>query len=334
MRVKISNKWIGDNSPVFIIAEAGINHNGSLKLAKKLVRAAKDTGADAIKFQTFKASDIATQKSKFFKIYKKVELDDSDFGEISDCAKTNSIIFFSTPVNESAIDLLSKLKVPAFKIGSGNLTNIPVIKHAASKHKPMIISTGMANVNEVQLAVNTVKKQKNNKIILMHSVSSYPTPINDVNLSVIENLQSKFSYPIGYSDNGSNDLVSLVSVAMGAKIIEKHFTLSKKLKGSDHFMSADPPQLKKIIENIRTVENMLGDGIKKCQPSELENLIQARRSIVANVVIEKGTKITKDMLAFKRPATGIEPKNYLKILGKKAKKKISSDEPIKWSNLF
>ena len=333
MKIKISNKWIGENSPVFVTAEAGINHNGSLKLAKKLVRAAKDAGADAIKFQTFKATDIATKKSKFFKIFKKVELDESDYGEISDHAKSNSIIFFSTPVNESAIDILSKLKVPAFKIGSGNLTNIPVIKYAASKHKPIILSTGMSNLAETQLAVNTIKKQNNKKIILMHSVSSYPTPPNEVNLSVIKNLEKKFPYPIGYSDNGSDDLVPVTSVALGAKIIEKHFTISKKLKGSDHFMSAEPLQLKKIIENVRLIESMIGDGIKKCQPSELENRIQARRSITTNMTIEKGTKITRAMLTFKRPATGIEPRYYLKIIGKKAKKKINSDEPIKWSDL-
>jgi len=334
MKIKISNKWIGENYPVFITAEAGINHNGSLKMAKQLVRSAKEAGADAIKFQTFKASDIATKKSKFYKIFKKVELDETDYGEISDYAKSNSIIFFSTPVNETAVDILSKLKVPAFKIGSGNLTNIPVIQYAASKNKPMIISTGMSNIDEIKLAINSIKKQNNNKIILMHSVSSYPTPVNETNLSVIKNLEKKFPYPIGYSDNGSDDLVPIASVMMGAKIIEKHFTINKKLKGSDHFMSADPTQLKQIVKNVRLTETMFGDGIKKCQPSELENRIQARRSITSKITIDKGTKITQDMLAFKRPATGIEPRYYKKIIGKKTKKKILSDNPIKWTDLF
>ena len=334
MKIKISNKWIGDNYPVFITAEAGINHNGSLKMAKKLVRLAKEAGADAIKFQTFRASDIATKKSKFYKIFKKVELNESDYGEISDYAKSNSIIFFSTPVNETAVDILSKLKVPAYKIGSGNLTNIPVIEYTASKNKPMIISTGMSNTDEIKLAVNSIKKQNNNKIILMHSVSSYPTPVNETNLSVIKNLEKKFPYPIGYSDNGSDDLVPIASVMMGAKIIEKHFTINKKLKGSDHFMSADPTQFKQIIKNVRLAETMFGNGIKKCQPSELENRLQARRSITSKITIDKGTKITYDMLAFKRPATGIEPLYYKKILGKKTKKKILSDNPIKWSDLL
>jgi N,N'-diacetyllegionaminate synthase len=334
MKIKISNKWIGDNSPVFVTAEVGINHNGSLKLAKKLVKSAKDSGADAIKFQTFKASDIATQKSKFYKIFKKVELDESDYGEISDYAKSNSIIFFSTPVNESAVDILLKLKVPAFKIGSGNLTNIPVIKYAASKRKPMIVSTGMSNIDEINLAINSIKKQNNNKIILMHSVSSYPTPTNETNLSVIKNLEKKFPYPIGYSDNGSDSLVPIASVMMGAKIIEKHFTINKKLKGSDHFMSADPTELKQIVKNVRFAETMFGDGIKKCQPSELENRTQARRSITSKITIDKGLKITQDMLTFKRPATGIEPRYYKKIIGKKVKKKIHSDHPIKWNDLL
>jgi len=169
MKIKLSNKWVGNNQPVFVIAEAGINHNGSLKLAKKIISQAKKSGADAVKFQTFKANDLTSTKSKYYNIFKKLELDESDYEDLSDFAKKQKIIFFSTPFNNAAVDLLYKLKVPAFKIASGDLTNIPLIKFAASKKKTMIVSTGMANIDEIRNAVNAIRTAKNNKIIIMHS---------------------------------------------------------------------------------------------------------------------------------------------------------------------
>lgn len=334
MKIRIANKFVGDNSPVFIVAEAGINHNGSISIAKKIILEAANAGADAIKFQTFKASDLASKKSKYYNIFRNLELDADEFDELSDYAKSRDIIFLSTPFSEDAVDLLFTINVPAFKIASGDLTNIPLIRYAASKMKPMIISTGMGTMKEIESAVKAIKSKGNNKVILLHSVASYPTPLNEANLLSIKQISKKFPYPVGYSDNGKDMTVPLIAVACGAKMIEKHFTINHKLKGPDQKLSADPMQFKNIINDIRNVEKMLGDGKKKCQRSELKNRIYVRRSIIAKSFIEKGTTIKQDMLTLKRPATGIEPKYFHKIIGRKTSKSIPMDHPIKWEYLM
>lgn len=334
MEIKIADRFVGDNYPTFVIAEAGINHNGSLKLAKKLVFAAKKAGADAIKFQTFKAHDLASMESKYYNIFKKLELTSSDFSEIHDFAKSQDIIFLSTPFSNDAVDLLIKLDVPAFKIASGDLTNIPLIKYASSKKKPVILSTGMGTLDEIKDALKAIRTTGNNKILLMHSVSAYPTPPSEANLNAIETIKKKFHYPVGYSDNGSDMLVPLVAVAKGAKIIEKHFTLDKKMKGPDQSLSSNPLEFKMLVEKISTIEKMFGNGLKYCQTSELQNRIYARRSIVAKVSISKGVVIKQEMLAIKRPATGIEPKYLHKLLGKKTIRKIHADKTINWKDVL
>lgn len=333
MKIKISNKLVGNNNPVFMIAEGGINHNGKLSLAKKIISKAKAAGADAVKFQTFKAEDLASPKSKFFKIFKKLELDFEEFGELADYAKNQNIIFLSTPFSFDAVNLLMQLKVPAFKIASGDLTNIPLVEYAASKKKPMIISTGMANETEIQQSINAIRKTGNKKIIILHSVSAYPTPINEVNLSVIKQLREKFKQPVGYSDNGSNLLVPVIAVASGADLIEKHFTINRKLSGPDQKLSANPSDFKKLVKNIRLVEKMMGVNIKKCQTSEFGNKFAARRSITALTTIERGTKIDKKMLGLQRPASGLEPKYFSRVIGKRAKRKITKGESIKWNQI-
>jgi len=331
--IKFGRKKIGGKQPVFVVAEAGVNHNGSLKIAKSLIKEAKNCGADAVKFQTFKAIDLASKKSKWFNIFKKLELKDQEFKELNDYAKQNDILFFSAPFSFDAVDLLTKLNVKAIKIASGDLTNIPLIKYAASKKKTMIVSTGMGNLIEVKEAIRTIKSVRNKNIILMHSVSSYPTPIEDVNLSSMSLLEKKFSLPVGYSDNGDDMVVPIVAVSLGAKIIEKHFTLNKKMKGPDHHMSADPKQFKKLVDEIHQIEKMLGDGIKKCQKSELENLIGARRSVTAKVELPKNSRITQHDITLKRPATGIKPKYFYEILGRRNKQKIKADDAIQWKDL-
>lgn len=333
LKVKISSRWIGEQSPVFIIAEAGINHNGSLKIAKKMIAKAKECGVDAIKFQTFKAEDLTSTKSKYFKIFKNLELNAKDFSKLYSYAKRKKIIIFSTPLSFESVDVLSKLKTSAFKIASGDLTDIPLIKYAASKKKPMIISTGMSTINEIQNAIHAIQSKNNKNIIILHSVSSYPVPPNEVNLNAIITLKKKFHYPIGFSDNGSDMLVPLIAVSIGAKVIEKHFTLGQKMKGPDHILSADPQQLANLVKNIRSIEKMLGDGKKICQQSELENRIYARRSITANVTIQKGIKINEKMIGIKRPATGIDPKYFSQIIGKKTTHKIKKEESIKWKDI-
>jgi len=333
VQVKIANKKIGGKNPAFIIAEGGINHNGSVKIAKKLVLKASEIGADAIKFQTFTASDLTSDKSKYHKLFKKLELNESQFSEISDFAKKHNIIFLSTPFSKNAVDILNRLRVPVFKIASGDLTHIPLIKYASSKNKPMIISTGMGTIKEINDAVKAIKSQKNNKIAIMHSVSAYPTPHNESNLKAILTLRNNFSVPIGYSDNGNNLLIPLVAVSVGAKIIEKHFTLSKKMKGPDHILSANPKELEEMIKKIKIIEESLGDGKKQCQPSEFDNIIHARRSITANITIPKNIKIEQNMINIKRPAKGIKPKFINSVIGKVTKKIINKDEPLEWKNI-
>lgn len=334
MEIKIGNKKIGKKNPVFIIAEGGINHNGSIKIAKKIISKAKEVGADAIKFQTFKAEDLASEKSEYFKLFKKLELEDHEFGEIADYAKEQKIEFLSTPFSKNAVDLLENLDVSAFKIASGDLTHIPLIQYAAQKKKPMIISTGLARMNEVREAVKAIENCKNYKIIILHSVSAYPTPPNEVNLRVIQNLKKEFPYEIGYSDNGSESLSSIGTVFMGGKIIEKHFTINKKLKGPDHLLSSDPNEFHSLTKNIRLAESILGDGIKQCQPSELRNKTTMRRSITVTSFIKKGTKLNSNLIDVKRPATGIEPKYYNKIIGYITKKNIKQHESLKWNDIY
>ena len=333
LKIRIAKKQIGKTNPVFIVAESGINHNGNIKIAKNMISQAKECNADAIKFQTFRAQDLASKKSKFFKIFKKVEIDYADLGELSDHAKNEGIIFFSTPFSEEAVDVLAELHVPAFKIASGDITHIPLIKKIASKKKPIIISTGMSYFTEINDAVKAIKSEKNNKIIIMHSVTSYPTPSSDANLRAINTLQCRYKYPIGYSDNGEGILVPIIAVSLGARIIEKHFTLSKKMNGPDHSFSADPNELSLLVKNIRETEIILGDGKKNPKPSELQNIQHARRSIVALVNIKKGSKLTYNNIAIKRPGIGIPPLNFHKVIGFSAKRSIKIDQPIKWSDV-
>ncbi len=334
MKIKIKNKTIGDNSPPFFVAEVGINHNGEKNVAKKLISKAVKAGADAVKFQTFKASDLSTPDSKYFPIFSKFELDDSDFAELSDYAKKENIIFFSTPSSNDSVDLLDKIKVPMFKISSGDLTNIPLIEYTASKKKPIIISTGMSTIKEINTAVKAILKKKNKKIIILHSVSGYPTPTNETNLNVIRTLTQQFPFPIGFSDNGKGIEVAGIAAILGAKLIEKHFTLNKNMKGPDHEISADPIDFSKMIMNFRHAETILGSFEKKIQNSEKENRIQARKSLTVNQTVQKGEKITKEMISIMRPAKGISPEQLNTVIGRKARKKIKIYESLKWKNLL
>jgi len=333
IKLKIGNKTISEKNKTYIIAEAGINHDGKLKNALKLVDSAKKSGADAIKFQTFQAQDLTSKKSKFFEIFKKLELSNDEFRKIKDYSDKREIEFLSTPFSLEAVDFLMELRVPAFKIASGDITNIPLIKYASSKKKPMIISTGMSEISEIKEAVKSIKYKKNNKIAILHSISAYPSPLDDVNLTAIKSLQKSFKNIIGFSDNGNEPLVPIIASALGAKIIEKHFTLNKNLKGPDHVISANPFEFTEMVNSIRKMEKILGNGIKKCQPSELLNLVEARRSITAKRDILSKEKITNETISIKRPATGIHPKFINKILGKTVKNRIKKDESVKWNQL-
>ncbi|OGZ22930.1 MAG: N-acetylneuraminate synthase [Candidatus Nealsonbacteria bacterium RIFCSPLOWO2_01_FULL_41_9] len=347
MKIKIGGKLIGAGNPCFIIAEAGVNHNGKLSLAKKLIDKAKEAGVDAVKFQTFKAENIVTKEAKQakyqtknigkkesqFAMLKRLELSYADFRNLKKYCARKKIIFLSTPhSSKEDVDIVAEL-CPVIKIASGDLTNLPFLKYIAKKDLPIILSTGMANLREVKEAVKTILSI-NKKIILLHCTTNYPTPVNEVNLRAMFTMGEEFNLPVGYSDHTQGMEVSLAAAAMGACVIEKHFTLNKKLPGPDHKASLGPEELKAMVRGIRNIQAALGDGTKKPTPSEMETAKVARKSIVAAKNIKKGTEIREDMLAIKRPGTGIAPKYFSKILGKKAKKDIKKDSLINWEQLL
>lgn len=331
---------------VFIIAEAGVNHNGKIALALKLIDKAKEAGANAVKFQTFRAEDFVVPSAKLAKyqkknmgsekqqlaMLKKLELGFADFLKLKKYCDAKKIIFLSTPHTETAIDFLKPL-VPCYKIGSGDLTNIPFLQKIAQKKKPIILSTGMAFLSEIKEAVGAIKKQGNKKIILLHCTTAYPCPPKEVNLKAMVCLKKQFNLPVGLSDHTLSITAPIMAVALGAQVIEKHFTLARTLAGPDHKASLEPPELKQMVRSIRDAEKILGNGIKK--PTKSENQIKkiVRKSIVAKKNIAKGVVITKDILGIKRPGTGIEPKYFNKVLGKKAKTNINKDTLINFKDI-
>lgn len=332
-------------SKVIVIAEAGVNHNGSLKIAKKLVDKAVEAKADFIKFQTFRAESIATSKAKKanyqkknsnkietqYEMLKKLELSEDKFNIIASYCKKKKINFLSSPFDIESLNFLKKLKMKYIKIPSGEITNLPLLEEIGKTKKKVILSTGMCNITEIKKALLVLTKfgiQKN-KIILLHCNSEYPTPFKDVNLKAIITLKRKFKLNIGYSDHTIGIEASLAAVALGANIVEKHFTLNKKSKGPDHSSSLEPDELTKMIKAIRNIEISLGHGKKIPSISEKKNITIARKSIVAKKEILKGQLFTLKNLAVKRPYKGVSPMNWYKIIGKRAKKYYRPDDFIK-----
>lgn len=332
MRIIIGKKQIGKNFPVFVIAEAGVNHNGRLDLALKLVDIAAKAGADAVKFQTFKAEDVVIGKGKtksHFEMLRKLELKEEFYKPIIKRCKEKNIIFLSTPHGSfESVDFLQKLNVPAFKFGSGDLTNLPVLQYAAKFKKPIILSTGMATLKEIKEAIKCVKKAGNNKIIVLHCTTNYPCPLDETNLRAMQTMIKELDVLVGYSDHALGIQTSVMAAALGACLIEKHFTLNKNMKGPDHKASIEPRELEEIIEQIRSVEVILGSDIKKPTKSEISVIKTIRKSIVSLKDIKKGERFTKTNIGIKRPGTGLEPKYYYKILGEKAKRDRSADALI------
>lgn len=347
MTIQISNKFIGEGMPCFIIAEAGVNHNGDINLAKKLIDIAADVGADAVKFQTFKAEKLVLQdadKAEYqmkstgseesqYQMLKKLELTESSFEELKVYAENKNIIFLSTPFDDESVDFLDNIGVPLFKIGSGELTNLPLLQHIAKKNKPVILSTGMATLGEIEEALYTLINEELRDIIILHCITSYPARAEEANLNVIKTLKSCFKLPVGLSDHTLGVNVSLAARALGACVIEKHFTLDKKLPGPDHGASLDPEELGALVKGIREIESALGDGIKKPTKEE-ENIKKfVRKKLVACVDIPRGTIISEGMVMLKRVGAeeGIDPKYFFSVLGKKTLQDININSPIKWA---
>lgn len=340
-KIKIANRGIGDGKRCFIIAEAGVNHNGNFVLAKQLIDAAIEAGADAVKFQTFEVEKLVTKfaplanyqkrnlntKSQY-EMLKKVELSKLEFKELFNYCKKKKIIFLSTPFDSQSAEFLYRLGIAAFKIGSTDLTNIPLLLQVAKYTKPIILSTGMSTLLEVKETVEAIYSTGNKKLILLHCTSNYPTKYKDVNLRAMDTLKKKFDIPVGYSDHTLGFEVALAAVAMGACIIEKHFTLNKSLPGPDHQASLEPRELKMLVEGIRKIEESLGKEKKELLASERQMCRLMRKSIAANTDIHKDSVITEEMLTIKRPGTGLAPRELPLVLGKKAQRDIPSDTLI------
>ena len=343
--VDVGGKAIGDGEPCFIIAEAGVNHNGSVELAKKLIEVAVEAEADAIKFQTFRADAITTAEAPKAAYQQKttgdapqramlraLELTADDFKELYDCANEAGITFLSSPFDSASIDLLRDLGVVAYKIGSGEITNRPLLSRVAEQHKPIILSTGMCSLDEVRDAIDTLRNYTARDLILLHCVSEYPASAEHVNLRAINTLKQAFNVPVGFSDHTTGITVSIAAVALGANVIEKHVTLNKSFSGPDHQASLEPHELRQMVQAIRTVEMALGDGVK--WPTESEVLMRAfvRQTLVAETDIAAGTTVRKEMLAPKRAgdALAIAPANLDRVIGKKARLNIKKGQALTW----
>lgn len=329
---------------VYIIAEIGVNHNGSIDLAFESIRAAKQCGANAVKFQTFKSEKLVVSNARKadyqyrntdttesqYEMLKKLELNYQDFTLLKQYCKEIEIDFLSTPFDEESADFLYSLNIDAFKISSGDMNNIPFLQQLDQYRLPIILSTGMANLEEVRESVQMIK---NSPIILLHCTSDYPAPYEEVNLRAIRTLQQEFRTLVGYSDHTKGTEVSIAAVAMGAKIIEKHFTINKKLPGPDHESSVDPVEFSNLVQSIRNIEKSLGDGVKRCMPSEVSTKIAARKSIVLTRDKRAGEAIRKEDIAIKRPGTGIEPRYNAEVIGKVLVNDMHRDQVLTWGDL-
>jgi len=327
-----------------IIAEAGVNHNGSIELAKILIDVAAEAGVDFVKFQTFKAETLVTQtadKAEYqkeitntdesqFEMIKKLELDRKTHEELIDYCKIKDIQFLSTAFDQDSIELLAELNIPLFKIPSSEITNLPYLRYIGKMGKPIIMSTGMSTLDEVHNALNILIESgaKKDKITILHCNTEYPTPMEDVNLKAMITIRDELGVNIGYSDHTLGIEVPIAAVALEATVIEKHFTLDRNMSGPDHAASLEPEELKAMVTAIRNIEKAMGDGIKKPSSSEIKNMPIARKSIVAKNSIKKGELFTKDNLTVKRPGTGISPMEWDVLIGKKANKNYDVDDLI------
>ena len=338
---------IGNNQPVYIIAEVGVNHNGDLSLAKKLIREAARCGADCVKFHTFKADRVVTNEapkaqyklkttSKFESqkdMLRKLEMDMDSYREIVDCCNDNDVLFISTPYNVEDVDFLESLGVAAYKLASIHAVEPWFASYVAKTGKPVILSTGMATLEEIEETLTAMYATGNKQIILLQCTTNYPSRIEDTNLLAMQTLADKFNLIVGYSDHTSNDIACIVSIGLGAKVIEKHFTLDKTMEGPDQSTSATPDEFLNLVKAIRSSEEVLGSAIKEPCAAERENMIGMRRSIVAKCNIKKGSLIDESLITFKRPASGIKPSSFNKLLCMRTVRDINMDDVLQWNDL-
>lgn len=344
--IKIGNRYIGTDYPVYIIAEIGSNFDGDLNQAKELIDLAKNCGADAVKFQSFIAEQIICkeafkEKSSFqakwdrpiYDVYKRAEFPRDWHKTISDYCKKQEMDFFSAPYDFKAVDILDEIGVPVFKIGSGDITYLALVKYIAQKMKPIILGTGASTIGEIEEAVNVIRSTGNNDIILLQCITNYPSHFECANIRAMVTIGNTFQTLVGYSDHTPGSIVPLGAVALGGCVIEKHFTLDKTLPGPDHPFAMDIGDFKKMVLDIRTMEKSLGTPIKNITDDENETVVLQRRSLYSDVDIKSGTVIEEDMLIELRPVKGILPKYKELILGRRTRTDIPKGEPITWDKI-
>jgi N,N'-diacetyllegionaminate synthase len=327
---------------LFVIAEAGVNHNGSLEKAKELVDVAKDAGANAVKFQTFKSSKIVSKsanKAEYQKrnsdnqetqyaMLKKLELSFDEFVELNEYCKSKDIEFMSTAFDFDSIDFLNILEMGTWKIPSGDITNLPYLIKIAKLNKPVILSTGMSTMEDIRSAIKALKENGAPELTVLHCTTEYPAPFEDVNLNAMNTIKEEFDVNIGYSDHTEGIEVPIAAAALGATVIEKHFTLDRNMEGPDHKASLEPNELKAMVDSIRHIELALGNGIKQPAESEKKNMAVARKSIIARKDIKVGELFTEENLTVKRPGDGISPMKWFDVIGKIAPRNFEEDELI------
>lgn len=342
LQIRIGDRLVGGDNPVFIIAEAGINYNGDFRMAQKLVEVAAKAGADAVKFQLYRAETLYSSRTAeladltmepgvaFHDIIRPNELSNDWVPKLASYATEQGLVFLTTPFDFSGVDTLESAAVPAYKWASGEMNDLRLMGYAASKGKPMIVSTGMANLADVEDALATIYSTGNQQVILLHCTSLYPTAPAQVNLRAMDTLKQAFGVPIGYSDHTTGIGIPIAAVARGASVIEKHITLDRTLPGPDQAMSLEPDMLKAMVDAIRDVEKGLGSAVKQPVDDEKISARTFRRSIISTQDIPIGTQISENMLTVKRPGGGIEPKFWDVVVGRKARMDIRSDDVITW----
>lgn len=347
-RFDIAGRPVGKGEPCYVIAEAGVNHNCDVALGRRLIETAKASGADAIKFQSYSAGKISTRvaprywfepqdpKGTQWDTFDRLDkLSQADFESLLGHAKQLGLVAFSTPFDDEAVDMLARLDVPAFKIASADLTCHPLLERAARVGKPMILSTGTANLAEVEEALELCRRAGNERVVLLHCTLKYPCPPEGINLRMMEHLMRAFpEVPVGLSDHSLGISVPQAAAALGACMIEKHYTVDKTLPGSpDHHLSVDPAELLALVQGVRTIEKALGKAQKSLEPLEQDAYRYARRSVTSAVAIPKGATITRAMLTYKRPGTGISPRHFEMVVGRVARVEIPEDTTLTWDML-
>jgi sialic acid synthase SpsE len=342
--VSIGDRPVGDGAPVYVVAEAGSNHDRDMDQARRLIDVAAKAGADAVKFQTFRSDAIVAEtptRARYLdgilppgktmsELFRELELPREWHADLKRHAEERGLDFLSTPFDVEAVDLLDDLGVKAFKVATYELWDLPLLAEVASRGKPVICSTGMANIAEVQAAVDTVRGAGNEQLILLHCVVNYPPPFDELNLRAIETMRRAFNVPIGWSDHTPGWLAPVVATALGAAVIEKHFTTDRTRPGPDHRFALEPAELTDMVGAIRNAEASLGDGVKRMAPAEADLYVTARRSLFAARPIEAGSVMSEDDIAVLRPGTGLEVADLPKVVGRTARRRIERHEPLAW----